>query len=187
VVKPNWLRILVDEFDNPNLAIVSGTTIVSGASLFEKMQGLEWLYSSGLLIAFDRLGLKGTAVGNNMAYTKEAYFAVGGYENIDFSVTEDFKLFDTFRKAGYQTKNTINVESLNVSKAQTIFKNFLHQRKRWLMGAKELNVAWKFIFIIFGAFYWMLCILYYLLYAIGFSNMGYKIYSPILSYLVAQS
>lgn len=159
IVKPNWLITLVDEFDNPNIAIVSGTTIVRGEGLFERMQGLEWLYSSGLLIAFDKLGLKGTAVGNNMAFTKEAYFKVGGYESIDFSVTEDFKLFDTLRKAGYQTKNTLKVESLNISNAQKDFRNFLHQRKRWLMGAKELSLMWKFIFIVFGSFYSMVFML----------------------------
>jgi cellulose synthase/poly-beta-1,6-N-acetylglucosamine synthase-like glycosyltransferase len=158
-VKPDWLRTLVNEFNNPNIAIVSGTTIVKGETLFERMQGLEWLYFSGLLIAFDKLGLKGTAVGNNMAYKKEAYFKLGGYENIDFSVTEDFKLFDTFRKAGYQTKNTINIESLNFSNAQTQYKHFLHQRKRWLIGAKELNSVWKFIFVVFGSFYAMVFIL----------------------------
>ncbi len=158
-VKPDWLITLVNEFDNPNIAIVSGTTIVKGETLFERMQGIEWLYSSGLLIAFDKLGLKGTAVGNNMAFTKEAYFEVGGYENIDFSVTEDFKLFDTFRKAGYETKNTIKVDSLNFSTAQTHFNNFLHQRKRWLIGAKELNLVWKFIFVVFGSFYTMVFIL----------------------------
>jgi len=160
-VKPDWLMTLVNEFDNPNIAIVSGTTIVKGETPFERMQGLEWLYSSGLLIAFDKLGLKSTAVGNNMAYKSEAYFKVGGYENIDFSVTEDFKLFDTFRKAGYQTKNTIKIDSLNFSNAQTQFKNFLHQRKRWLMGAKELHFIWKFIFVVFGSFYPMLVILAY--------------------------
>ncbi len=158
-VKPNWLITLVEEFDNPKIAIVSGTTIVQGDTLFERMQGVEWLYSSGLLVAFDRLGLKGTAVGNNMAYTREAYFKVGGYENIDFSVTEDFKLFDTFRKAGYQTKNTLLAESLNISKAQSGFKNFLHQRKRWLIGAQELNFIWKMIFILFGSFYLMVFVL----------------------------
>jgi glycosyltransferase involved in cell wall biosynthesis len=158
-VKPDWLMTLINEFDNPNIAIVSGTTIVKGETLFERMQGLEWLYSSGLLIAFDKLGLKGTAVGNNMSYTREAYFSVGGYENIDFSVTEDFKLFDTFRKAGYQTKNTLKVESLNFSNAQTQFNQFLHQRKRWLIGAKELNLIWKFIFVVFGSFYAMVFIL----------------------------
>ena len=158
-VKPDWLISLVNEFDNPKIAIFSGTTIVRGNTLFERMQGLEWLYSSGLLIAFDKLGLKGTAVGNNMAFTKEAYFNVGGYENIDFSVTEDFKLFDTFRKAGYQTKNTLKIESLNFSNAQTHFNHFLHQRKRWLIGAEELNLVWKFIFVVFGSFYPMIFIL----------------------------
>lgn len=160
-VKPDWLRTLVGEFDNPNIAIVSGTTVVKGDSVFEKMQGLEWLYSSGLLIAFEKLGLKGTAVGNNMAFTKEAYYKVGGYENIDFSVTEDFKLYDTFLKAGYQTKNTIKPESLNISSAQKQYKNFLHQRKRWLIGAQDLSITWKLIFLVFGSFYFMVFILSY--------------------------
>ena len=68
-------------------------------------------------------------------------------------------MFDTFRKAGYQTKNTINIESLNFSNAQTQYKHFLHQRKRWLIGAKELNSVWKFIFVVFGSFYAMVFIL----------------------------
>lgn len=34
-----------------------------------------------------------TGLGNNMAVSREAYDAVGGYEQIGFSIVEDYALF----------------------------------------------------------------------------------------------
>ncbi len=116
------------------------------------MQGLEWLLASGNLLGLDHLGIKGTAVGNNMAFTREAYMKTGGYENIPFSVTEDFQLFKFMRQLGYQTYNLGNFMCINVSKAQSRFVKLLHQRKRWMIGAQGLPWYWFICFLVLSLY-----------------------------------
>lgn len=158
-VKPSWIKSIVLYFKNEKVGIVSGTTIVSGNGFFTKMQSIDWLYFSGLLIAFDNLGLKSTAVGNNMAVRKSAYLATGGYQNLDFSVTEDLALFTAIKNQGFESINLLAFENLNQSKPQYSIVNFLHQRKRWLIGAQGLNLKWKMVFMLMALFYPMLILL----------------------------
>lgn len=159
-IKPTWISSILPHFKNNKIGIVSGTTIVKGNSFFAKMQSLDWLYFSGLLIAFDNLGLKSTAVGNNMAITKEAYEATKGYENFNFSVTEDLALFLEVRKKGYETINLLEHKNINFSASQNSLINLLHQRKRWLIGAQDLSIKWKLIFLLMALFYPLLFVLF---------------------------
>lgn len=152
-VPSNWARTLINFF-KPGIGIVSGTTIVKGNGFLANMQHIDWLYFMGLLLSFNRMHIRSTAVGNNMAITRDAYLSTGGYENINFSVTEDYKLFQQVRKMGYQTINMINPDAINISAAAADLNTLLNQRKRWLTGAMELPFYWWVIFAVYGSF-WM--------------------------------
>ncbi len=152
-VNPKWVKRLLPKITEDKYAIVSGTTIVKGAKLFHKWQGLEWYLGTGYIAGFDQLGIPTTAVGNNMAFTKTAYYATGGYENMPFSVTEDFQLYAAIREKGYRSYNESHPDSVNISAAQNYIYAFLHQRKRWLMGARALPWYWLFIFGLQALFY----------------------------------
>lgn len=160
-VKSTWIKALIKHFDNAKIGIVSGSTIVRDKGFFSSMQGLDWLYFSGMLVGLDKFGFKSTAVGNNMAFRKSAYLSTGGYENIDFSVTEDFKLFSEIRKQDWQSVNVIEFDSLNFSKSQKSVLDFLHQRKRWMRGAMDLPFEWKIIFGLYALFYPILFVLFF--------------------------
>ncbi len=152
-VNPQWVKRLLPRVMSKEYGMVSGTTLVQGRTLFHRWQGLEWYFGMGYITAFDQLGVPTTAVGNNMAFTKTAYLATGGYENMPFSVTEDFQLYDAIRKQGFKTYNESHAHSVNLSKAQTTVLGLLHQRKRWLMGARALPWYWTFIFGLQALFY----------------------------------
>ena len=114
-VAPDWVKHLLPYLLQPKTGIVRGTTLVDGNNFFAKWQGIDWILGNGNLIGLDRLGLKSTAVGNNMCFTKEAYLATGGYENMTFSVTEDFQLFKAISAMGYESVNVLARASLNIS------------------------------------------------------------------------
>ena len=145
-VNSNWIKQLLPNLTQHKMAMVSGTTFVKGTTLFHRWQSLEWFLGTGFIAAFDALGIPTTAVGNNMAFTKTAYYATGGYENMPFSVTEDFQLYAAIRAQGLNTKNESHCDSVNISAAQNTIRNFLHQRKRWLIGARDLPWYWSLIF-----------------------------------------
>jgi cellulose synthase/poly-beta-1,6-N-acetylglucosamine synthase-like glycosyltransferase len=152
-VSTNWVRQLLPKLISQECGIVSGTTLVQGNSLFKTWQGIDWTIGNGNLIGLDRLGIKSTAVGNNMAFTRTAYLKTGGYSHMEFSVTEDFQLFKAIRQAGFGSLNFMDAASLNISKAQESIKNLLHQRKRWMIGARDLPWFWLFIFGLQASFY----------------------------------
>jgi 1,2-diacylglycerol 3-beta-glucosyltransferase len=152
-VNPQWVKRLLPRLTKDGFAMVSGTTLVDGEKMFHKWQGLEWYFGTGYIAAFEQLGIPTTAVGNNMAFTKAAYMATGGYENMPFSVTEDFQLYDSMRRQGFKTYNESHAQSVNLSKAQPTILGMLHQRKRWLMGARALPWYWMMIFGLQGLFY----------------------------------
>ena len=150
-VSKTWAREIVSYFDDKT-AIVSGLTIVADEGTMGRMQEIDWMYFMGLLKGFANLGLSCTAVGNNMAVSKKAYWEIGGYENLDFSVTEDYKLYKEVRNKGWKTKNILNSRIINRSRAIHQLRPLLFQRKRWLLGARELPWYWWVMFFIFGLF-----------------------------------
>jgi cellulose synthase/poly-beta-1,6-N-acetylglucosamine synthase-like glycosyltransferase len=151
-VSSQWAKELVQHFDTPDMGIVSGTTVVEDAGLMGKMQGIDWAYFMGLIKGFATLGVQCTAVGNNMAIRKEAYWITGGYESFDFSIVEDYKLFKEVRLRGWDTKNILTEGTTNRSVSIKGMMNLLHQRKRWLMGGRELPFYWWLIFGLFSLF-----------------------------------
>lgn len=152
VVNHEWVRELVRHFVTPQIGIISGTTLVHNNSLLGQLQGIDWLYFMGLIKGFDNAGIPCTAVGNNMAITRQAYDSVGGYEALDFSVTEDFKLYAAVRKQGWFTRNILTRNSLNISAPVNGLWSLMHQRKRWLTGARELPFYWWLLFGLMASF-----------------------------------
>jgi cellulose synthase/poly-beta-1,6-N-acetylglucosamine synthase-like glycosyltransferase len=136
-VPKGWIQGLLKHADH-EVAIVSGVTVVEGKTLFAKLQGLDWLLAFGMVKTVSDLGIPVTAVGNNMMISREAYEAVGGYEKVPFSVTEDYELFKQVLKKGYKYKNLMNEEVLAISKPAEDFNQLIKQRKRWMRGAVDL-------------------------------------------------
>ena len=186
-VHENWAREMVSFFSN-NIGIVSGTTIVEdNGTRMGRMQEIDWMYFMGLLRSFGYYGLKCTAVGNNMAITKDAYWSTGGYEQIDFSVTEDFKLFKEVRARGFDTINIMNKNVINRSAPVDDFQLLMHQRKRWLVGARELPFYWWLIFGIFGLFGPAIIVLFIYSLKLGLIFYGIKLLLQSLSVYLLKS
>lgn len=165
---PTWIQALLQEFEE-GIGLVSGTTMCESGNLFATMQSIDWLHFMGYIKAFAHVGVGCTSVGNNMAVRAEAYWQTGGYEVIDFSITEDYKLFQAVTKLGWGWKNILSKYSLGKAWFIPSFVDMLHQRKRWLIGAKDLPLNWKTMIIIYGLFIpaFGYVMLFYPIYALG--------------------
>lgn len=150
-VPQDWISELLKHFEN-RVGIISGCTTIAGHSLFNHFQAIEWLWAQSILARFAAWQMPVTAVGNNMAVTREAYLATGGYENLPFSITEDWLLFHEVLKKGYTFKNLFEPPILAVSQPIEGFVKLLNQRKRWLHGAFQLPWFYKGLFLIQALF-----------------------------------
>lgn len=134
-VNPDWLKGLLASY-REEVGISVGITDVDTV-----WQSMDWLFALGMIKSLHDLNTPVVAMGNNMFVTRKAYEAVGGYESIPFSVTEDLELFRQVQKKGFSTTHVVSPKSLVVTKGTKGLINLLRQRKRWLMGALQLNPA----------------------------------------------
>lgn len=146
-VPPLWIQAMLGACSH-NTGVVAGITIVKGQHLFHHLQSLDWAYAFGMVHLLMIRKIPVTAMGNNMLITKEAYQAVGGYENIPFSVTEDFTLFHAIVNKGYHFTHLLTKDVLAYSQPVLSFTDLLNQRKRWMGGAVKLPFYIKCIFLI---------------------------------------
>ena len=132
-----WVQ---SQFSNytKGIGTVSGVTIVKGERLFDKLQSLDWVFAFGMIKLISDKNMPVSAVGNNMSISRECYNSVGGYENIPFSITEDFELFRQVIRKEWNYKNLLNVDVLAYTKGIESFDKLILQRKRWMHGAMQL-------------------------------------------------
>jgi len=150
-VSRGWVKSLLKCF-TPTVGLASGTTKCEPGNWAATLQSIDWLHFMGYIKSFANIGVSCTSVGNNMAVRATAYWQTGGYENIDFSITEDYKLFKEVTSKGWGWRNILNPESLGMATYVSSLTEIMHQRKRWLMGARELPWNWKTLILIYGAF-----------------------------------
>jgi len=161
-VNPNWAKAMVGTMIENKADMTGGTTNITAVNRLQQYQQVDWLYFMGIIHSFASIGKNLTVVGNNMGISAKAYNAVGGYESIPFSITEDYALFKAIKEKGFKTYQKLNVKTMVYSQPLNSVKAILKQRKRWLKGGWELPFYYHIIMFIFGAWYFALPILFIL-------------------------
>jgi len=140
VFKTSWVKDIVKYHDDKT-GIVSGFTYTETKSQFDGMQSLDWIYLLAVASGSFGIGIPLACVGNNMSFSKKAYDEIGGYENLMFSVTEDFALLQgIFKTKKWKCKYPFDAGNLVLSKPCTTLKELFHQRKRWGRGGKRAPI-----------------------------------------------
>ena len=149
---PTWVKAMLSGLDE-KVGVVTGLTTVTGNRLFDKMQRMDWLFSIGLLQVFSDLNMPVTTMGNNMLLTRRAYEAVGGYESIPFSITEDIAIFNQILKRGFGFRNLYDSKVLAWSAPAPGYGALLEQRKRWMRGSVYMPKYMFALFVLHSAYY----------------------------------
>lgn len=145
-VPPHWIEEMLSGFSE-NVGLVSGVTAIEGEGFFSRFQLLDWIFALGMVKVVNLLGYSVTAIGNNMAMSREAYDAVGGYEKIPFSITEDLEMLKQIQERGYLSNQLFSERVLAWSMPETKLTGLLTQRKRWMKGAVQL--PWGMVALLF--------------------------------------
>ena len=147
-VNPDWVNGMIANFEKDStIGHQVGITSIKSSNLWHNFQSIDWLHALTLLKIAADLKIPLTGLGNNSAVTRRAYEATGGYAKISFSITEDFALFHEVINKGFGFKNTINRAVFNQTLPMNTLKEFLHQRKRWMVGA--LQCPWWIVTLLF--------------------------------------
>lgn len=149
-VSPHWVKTIASYYQN-DVGFVGGFTTQKSETIFAGMQAVDFIYL--LAVAAGTINLKKplSCIGNNMSYRKSVYDQVGGYENLPFSVTEDFNLLMAIHKLKkYKIIYPLDDGGLVTSKPCEDWKSLFWQKKRWGVGGAEsdligyLVMAWGF-------------------------------------------
>lgn len=133
VLPPQWIPAMLKYF-TPGVGVVVGVTGFKNQNVWSALQGTEWFMALSLFHVAYKLNLPSTGMGNNMAVTRAAYEAVGGYETIGFSIVEDYHLYRNIIDRGYGFVQAFDPEVV----AYTVPPpHYFEQRRRWIKGAMD--------------------------------------------------
>jgi len=131
----DWVGNMAAMAQHESVGVVAGLTCIRGERLLDKIQNYDWVYLQSASSALSLLGFPVTAMGNNMAFSRENYESTGGYPKLPSSVTEDFVLFMSIpRFSGKAAMVIPDSEFKNFTKGAESWKRIFSQRKRWALG-----------------------------------------------------
>ncbi|MCI0716688.1 MAG: glycosyltransferase [Chlorobi bacterium] len=151
-VNKKWVREILSYYDE-DTGVVSGYSVIEPKNLVWGVQSVDWLYLLSVASGGDGIGIPISCVGNNMSYRRKAYDEVGGYEDIKFSITEDFMLLQNIsKKTSYKTKFPIDNDTINLTLPCITLSQLFRQKKRWAAGGLgEPNLG-----VLVGVFSWIM-------------------------------
>lgn len=150
IVNPLWAKTIASYYVG-NVGVVNGFTSQTVKDSFSGMQAIDFVYLLFIAAGTINLGKPVSCIGNNMSFRKKAYEETGGFENLPFSVTEDFLLLNSIHKLNkYKVIYPLNKDSLVISKPASTFKELFNQKKRWAVGG--IDTPPKGIGLMFWAF-----------------------------------
>ncbi len=129
---PGRARAVARKFAAENCALlVLPVRTEGGRSAIGRLQEEEQAGLLGITAGEALLGRPSLSNGANLAFTREAFESVGGYEGDRYSSGDDLFLVKRMRRAGMTIRYLLAEEALVSTAAEPTWKGFLHQRLRW--------------------------------------------------------
>ncbi len=150
----NWLKTIVSFYEKHNYKMISSPVAYDQEqSFFERSQSLEFLYLIGLGASTIGNGKPSTCNGANLAYERDAFYEVGGFQGIDDLASGDDELLLHKIAARYDGHIGFlkNRDAIVYTHAKPTLAEFIQQRKRW--ASKSTRYKNKAI-IVLGVFIW---------------------------------
>ncbi|MCZ4225030.1 glycosyltransferase family 2 protein [Pedobacter rhodius] len=151
----NWLATIVELYEEKDYKMISSpVAYFQEKNLFERLQSLEFLYLIGLGASTIGNNEPSTCNGANLAYEKNTFYEVGGFQGIDDLASGDDELLLHKIAAKYPDKIGFlkNSDAIVYTHAKENLSSFIQQRKRW--ASKSTRYKNKAI-IVLGVFVWV--------------------------------
>lgn len=148
-VQPTWVKETL-RFFLDDVGLVCGITIPKELDptrrddWFSAMQSLDWCYILGVSSGRASIGFPIGGIGNNFTFRKRTYDEIGGYENIRFSVTEDFALFQAILRSRWKIVFPTLYETHNFTEPLHSAADLYAQKKRWTLGGLDASAVHAF-------------------------------------------
>lgn len=154
-VGPYWLFSIVQHYEQTHHQIIaSPVEIISNGQWFQQFQSLDFMTMQGITGAVVQTKSGTMCNGANLAYTRTAFDAVGGFSTIDHIASGDdmllmYKIEQQFPQQFSYLKCK---ESLVRTTPMLSMNDFLQQRIRWASKAKSFKdkrIVWVLALVYF--------------------------------------
>ncbi len=149
IVQTTWVKETL-KFFTDDVGLVCGITIPKELDKTKRdnwlsaMQSLDWCYILGVSSGRASMGFPIGGIGNNFTFRKQTYQEIGGYENIKFSITEDFALFQAILKSRWKIVFPTLYETHNFTEPMQTLADLYTQKKRWTLGGLDASAVHGF-------------------------------------------
>jgi cellulose synthase/poly-beta-1,6-N-acetylglucosamine synthase-like glycosyltransferase len=172
-MSPDWLKTIIGFYEAGNYKLISSPVLYfEEKSAFEKMQSLEFLFLIGLGAAGVGNKMPSTCNGANLAYRREVFHELKGFQGIDQLASGDDELF--LHKVASVYPDGIGFckarGAMVYTHAKSSLSEFIQQRKRW--ASKSTKYKNKAVVLI-GVLVWVFNLLIVLISILGFFNPFY--------------
>jgi cellulose synthase/poly-beta-1,6-N-acetylglucosamine synthase-like glycosyltransferase len=168
-MKQKWLSAIVDFYEANDFKMISAPVCFHNTdTVFKKMQSLEFM--SLIVSGAASVALKNPIMcnGANLAYEKELFYKVNGFDNDKYASGDDvFLLLKTKKMFKHSIGFIKNYDATVFTEAQGNLKNFVNQRKRWVSKSRGYNdfliiiiafIVYTFNLLLLAGF--ILCLIY---------------------------
>lgn len=168
-----WLSTIVSYYEQNQFKLISSPVVFfEEKSFFERLQTLEFLYLIGLGAATIGNKKPSTCNGANLAYRKDVFHELKGFQGIDDLASGDDELF--LHKVASKYPDDIgfckSFDALVYTHAKPNIAEFISQRKRW--ASKSTRYKDKKI-VVLGVSIWLFNLLIVVNALLGFFYPGY--------------
>ncbi len=151
-VQSTWIKSLLSLFTD-SVGMVGGVTLLDktrdSSPLFGKIQSCDWLFLLSVAASANNFGLPLSWFGNNMAFRRQTYNDVGGFDKISNSLVEDIGLLLEIHKSSkWEIKFSFSQKSVLHSLPALNLNEYYNQRKRWASGIPIMNPVGIFMFTV---------------------------------------
>jgi cellulose synthase/poly-beta-1,6-N-acetylglucosamine synthase-like glycosyltransferase len=136
-VPPGWIGAMARRMENPGTGVTLGPVFKKsgGKGFFSLYQCFDHAIRYMYLAASTGMGAAGGGFGNNLILRREALDAVGGYDRVPPSPTEDAALVSLIRGATkYGVRSACGPDVPVVTRGEHTWKALINQTLRWNNG-----------------------------------------------------
>lgn len=157
IAAPNWLRTVVHFYETRHYKFIAApVNFHKERNTFERAQSLDFLGLMLITGAGIQKGFMHMCNGANLAYERDVFYAVGGFEGIDQLASGDDMLL--MQKVALQFPGSLGFlksrSATVLTTAKPTVKSFIYQRIRW---ASKTNSYSEFLITAILAAVFLLC------------------------------
>jgi len=134
IASPNWLSLMVSLFEKKQAKFIAApVNFHKEKNTFERFQSLDYIGMMGVTGAGIQSKKLSLCNGANLAYKKEAFLEIGGFDGINqIASGDDMLLLEKFQQNFPQDIYFLkNKEATITTQAEPTLNGFVNQRLRW--------------------------------------------------------